>query len=53
MEKALKNNDFKPKSENELEISFMEYLQEKYENKNVDINTINIISEKNEFEKNN
>ena len=52
MENALKNNNFKSKSEDKLEISFMKYLQEKYENKNVDIKTTNIIIEKNEFEKN-
>ena len=51
MENALKNNNFKSKSEDKLEISFMKYLQEKYENKNVDIKTTNIIIEKNEFEK--
>ena len=51
MEYALKNNDFNIKSKDKLEISFMKYLQEKYENKNIDIESINIINERNEFEK--
>jgi len=51
MENALKNNSYKFKSKDRLENSFMKYLQEKYENKTVDIKTINIINEKNEFEK--
>ena len=52
MENALKNNDYKCQNKDKLDIMFMKYLQEKYENKNVDIKTTIIIAEKHEFEKN-
>lgn len=52
MENALKNNNYNPQSKGELENSFMKYLQEKYASKMVDIESINIISERNEIEKN-
>jgi len=51
MEMALKNHDYSSKSKNELEKSFMEYLQMKYANTDYNIQKINIIDERNEFEK--
>lgn len=52
MESALKNNNFKSKNKDDLEYSFMQYLKLKYENKEYDIKKVNIIKERNEFEKN-
>lgn len=49
MENAIKNNDFKTKDNNEKE--FMKFLELKYKDKNIDINTINIIDERNDFKK--
>lgn len=49
MENAIKNNDFKAKDNNEIE--FMEFLESKYKDKIIDINTINIIDERNDFDK--
>ena len=49
MENALKTNDFKIKDNNELE--FMKFLESKYKDKNIDINKINIIDERKDFEK--
>lgn len=51
MENALKNNNYKSKSRDDLECNFMKYLQSKYENKEIDIKNVNIIAERNEFEK--
>ena len=50
MENAIKNNDYKTKGD-DLEVKFMKYLENKYKDKEIDINTINIIDERNEFEK--
>ena len=50
MESAIKNNKFNTKSKDELEIKFMEYLKDKYQDKNVDIKGINVIKERSEFE---
>lgn len=52
MENALKNNNFKSKNKDDLEYYFMQYLKLKYENKEYDIKKVNIIKERNEFEKN-
>lgn len=52
MESSLKNKSYNYKYKNELEESFMKYLQAKYEKKVYDMQTINIINERNEFEKN-
>ena len=49
MENAIKNNDFKAKDNNEIE--FMKFLESKYKDKIIDINTINIIDERNDFDK--
>lgn len=49
MENAIKNNDFKSKDNNEIE--FMKFLESKYKDKIIDINTINIIDERNDFDK--
>ena len=49
MENAIKNNDFKVKDNNEIE--FMKFLESKYKDKIIDINTINIIDERNNFDK--
>lgn len=49
MENALKNNKFNTKSDNELEISFLNYLKEKYQDKKIDLESINIIQERHNF----
>ncbi len=51
MENAIKNNNYKIKDKDDLEKEFMKYLENKYKDKNIDINTINIIDERNYFEK--
>lgn len=50
MENALKNHNYKCKCKNQLEESFMQYLQTKYENTDYDIQKINIIDEREQFE---
>lgn len=52
MENTLKNHKYNSKCKNVLEESFMQYLKTKYENTDFDIEKINIIDERNEFEKN-
>ena len=52
MENSIKNNNYKINGNDELENKFMKYLKLKYENKEIDIKNINIITERNEFEKN-
>lgn len=49
MENALKNNKFNTKSNDELEISFLSYLKEKYQGKEIDLESINIIQERHNF----
>ena len=49
MENALKNNKFNTKSNDELEISFLNYLKEKYQCKEIDLESINIIQERHNF----
>lgn len=49
MENAMKTNKYKTKSDDKLEQSFMNYLKEKYQDKEVNLNKINIIIERNEF----
>ena len=51
MENVLKNNNFDTKAKLKLEDLFMKYLKEKYENRKADIKKINIITERNKFEK--
>ncbi len=51
METVLTNKDFKIKCKSELEKSFIEYLKNKYENKDYDLENINIIEERKEFYK--
>lgn len=51
MENALKNNNYKSKSKDNLECNFIKYLQSKYEDKEIDIKNVNIITERKEFEK--
>lgn len=51
MENAIKTNDYKVKVNNKLENAFIKYLEKKYKDKNIDINKINIIDERNKFEK--
>lgn len=53
MEDVLKTHNFDTKCKTELEKSFIQYLQQKYENTNYDIDAIDIISERTEFEKRN
>ncbi|MDE6292396.1 MAG: T4 RnlA family RNA ligase, partial [Bacilli bacterium] len=50
MEKSIKSNDFNIKSKDELEPVFIEFLKNKYENKEVDVKNINIINERKEYE---
>lgn len=52
MENALKNNKFNTKSNDELEISFLSYLKEKYQGKEIDLESINIIQERHNFYEN-
>lgn len=49
METALKNQKFKSKEKNSLETKFLNYLKEKYENKQIDLSKINIIGEREDF----
>lgn len=49
MENAMKTNKYKTKGDDKLEQSFMNYLKEKYQDKEVNLNKINIIIERNEF----
>ena len=49
METALKNQKFKSKEKNALEIKFLNYLKDKYENKQIDLSKINIIEEREDF----
>lgn len=49
MTNSIKNNDFKTKDNDEVE--FMKFLESKYKDKIIDINTINIIDERNDFNK--
>ena len=49
MENALKNNKFNTKSNDELEIAFLNYLKEKYQDKKIDLESINIIQERHNF----
>lgn len=52
MENALKKNNFDVSvCKNELEEKFIRYLQEKYENKDYNLQKINIIDERHDFEK--
>lgn len=50
MEYALKHNDFITKSKDDEEINFMSYLKKTYENSNIDIKSIDIISERKKYE---
>ena len=49
MENAVAKNTFKTNSKNLLENEFMSYLKEKYENKKIDVSSLNIIKEREEF----
>lgn len=49
MEYALKNNNFSYQKNNPLEQDFLQYLKSKYENQKIDLTSINIISERDEF----
>jgi len=51
MENAIKNNNYKIKSNDDLESRFMKYLESRYKDKNIDFESINIIDERNAFEK--
>ncbi|MDE5630485.1 MAG: hypothetical protein K2I70_02690, partial [Bacilli bacterium] len=50
MEKSIKNNNYNIKSRNELDQKFIEFIKSKYANKEIDVKTIKIISEREEFE---
>lgn len=49
MESALKNNDFKPKTDDITEIEFLKFLENKNKDKNTDFKSLNIINERDEF----
>ena len=48
MEYAIKNNDFKAKDDRDIE--FVNFLEKKYKDKNMDVNLVNIVDERAEFE---
>src|SRR5699024_9311244 len=49
MESAMKTNKYKTKSDDKLEQEYINYLKEKYQDKEVDLNKISIITERDEF----
>ena len=49
MESAMKTNKYKTKSDDKLEQEFINYLKEKYQDKEVDLNKISIITDRDEF----
>ena len=49
MESAMKTNKYKTKSYDKLEQKFINYLKEKYQDKEVDLNKIGINTERDEF----
>lgn len=49
MEYAIKNNNYNCKCQNTLEKSFLTYIENKYKNKMIDMNDLNIIHERDEF----
>ncbi len=51
LENVLTTKDYTTKCKNELEKSFIEYLKERYENKDYDLKNINIIEERRKFYK--
>lgn len=53
MENSIKNNKYKTKNNDELEISFLKYLKEKYQGKEIDLRSINIVAERHDFYKQN
>ena len=53
MEKVISTNKYNIKSNDELEIDFIKYLENNYKDKNIDINNINIIDERDNFYNNN
>ena len=48
MEYAIKNNDFKAKDNRDVE--FMDFLERKYKDKNINVNLVNIVNERTDFE---
>ena len=50
MENCIKNNNYKLNSKYELENNFIKYLKSKYENKDIDLSSVNIINERRKFE---
>ena len=48
MEYAIKNNDFKAKDNRDIE--FINFLEKKYKDKNIDVNLVNIVNERRDFE---
>lgn len=49
MEEALKNNNFKPVGKSDLENTFMKYLENKYYNRDCNIDEVKIVKEREEF----
>ncbi len=52
MEDAVGKNDFSINSKDDMTVNFVKYLKEKYENSEVDVKSVDIISERKEFFKN-
>ena len=50
MEDALKNNNYNIKSKDIVEQKFLKFLEDKYKDKDIDLEKINIIDERKEFE---
>jgi len=51
METALKDHNYNSKCKDKLENNFMNYIKNKYQNTDYDIKKINIIEERNQFER--
>lgn len=49
MEYAIKNNNFKPKEASDE--GFMKFLEDKYKDKNIDVDSVNIVTERADYER--
>ncbi len=49
MEYAIKNNNYKTKNNNDIETNFIKYLENKYKDKDINVDSINIIDERDNY----